>query len=146
MEGIVAKRRDSKYLVGRRSNDWQKIKVIETGKGVIVGYTRGDGDRSRTFGALQIAGFRDGKYRYLGKVGTGFSDTTLREITKLLERLRTNDRVIKEKVEDESKTVWVKPALVCQLNYSRQNEKAMRAPVFVRLRPDLTPETSGDEQ
>ena len=146
LEGIVAKRRDSKYLVGRRSNDWQKIKVIETGKGVIVGYTRGDGDRSRTFGALQIAGFRNGKYRYLGKVGSGFSDTTLREITKLLEGLRTNDRVIKEKVEDESKTVWVKPALVCQLNYSRQNEKAMRAPVFVRLRPDLTPETSGDEQ
>jgi len=146
LEGVVAKRRASKYLVGRRSNDWQKFKVLETGKGVIVGYTRGDGDRARTFGALQIAGFHNGKYRYLGKVGSGFSDTTLREIRGLLDKLHTDNRVIKEKVEDEARTVWVKPELVCQLNYLSQNEKAMRAPVFVRLRPDLTPEISGDEQ
>ena len=146
LEGLIAKRRDSRYQPGHRSPDWQKIKVRETVLGIIVGSTRGDGDRGHTFGALQIAAFRKGKLRYLGKVGTGFSDATLREIGKSLEKLRTDQRPITEKVEDEARTIWVKPEIVCQLSYSRQNEKAMREPVFMKLRPDLSPEDCRDEE
>jgi bifunctional non-homologous end joining protein LigD len=114
--------------------------------GVIVGFTRGDGDRAHTFGALQIAAFRKGKLRYLGKVGTGFSDASLREIGQSLEKLRTGQRPITEKVEDEARTIWVIPEIVCQLSYSRQNEKAMREPVFMKLRPDLSPEDCREEE
>ena len=146
LEGLIAKRRESRYQVGRRSGDWLKIKVRETILGVIVGFTRGEGDRTRTFGALQIAGFTKGKLRYLGKVGTGFSEATLREIGQLLDKLRTEERAITQKVEDEARTIWVKPEIVCQLSYSRQNEKAMREPVFIKLRPDLTLEDCRDEE
>lgn len=146
LEGLIAKRRESRYQAGRRSGDWQKIKVRETVIGIIVGFTRGEGDRADSFGALQIAAFRKGKLRYLGKVGTGFSDATLREIGHRLEKLRTDQRPISEKVEDETRTIWVKPEVVCQLSHSGQNEKAMREPVFMKLRPDLSPEDCREEE
>jgi ATP-dependent DNA ligase len=68
LEGIMAKRKDSKYLSGRRSDFWIKVKVRQTSEIFIVGYTTGKGNRGQTFGALQVAEDMDGTLVYRGKV------------------------------------------------------------------------------
>ena len=87
LEGIMAKRLGSRYLPGKRSRDWLKIKGHGRQEFVIAGYTRGQGRRTGGFGAL-VLGVHDestGELRWVGNVGTGFSDD---EIDRLLERFR----------------------------------------------------------
>lgn len=139
LEGIMAKKADGKYLPGKRSDLSLKIKIRESAECVIIGYTPGKGDRNATFGALQIAEYVDGVLYYRGKVGTGFDDTTMKEIAK---SLRYVDRVKKTpavgKVVDEKISTWIKPELVAEISYARLTvDKMFREPVFLRLRPDL---------
>ena len=71
----MAKERGSSYLPARRASTWQKIKVRRTTECLIAGYTRGKGDRARTFGALHLTHPTEGDaLKYLGKVGGGFDD------------------------------------------------------------------------
>lgn len=139
LEGIMAKKADGKYLPGKRSDLSLKIKIRESCECFIIGYTPGKGDRGATFGALQIAENVDGVLYYRGKVGTGFDDSTMREIAKLL---RYVDRVKKTtalgKLVDEKISTWIKPELVAEISYARLTvDKMFREPVFLRLRPDL---------
>ena len=72
--------RDGKYLPGKRSDLWLKVKVRNTVDCVIIGYNEGKGDRKSTFGGLHIAERIDEELLYRGKVGTGFDDATIKEI------------------------------------------------------------------
>ena len=83
LEGIVAKEKGSAYLPGRRSAQWLKVKARQSADCVVVGYTRGKGERERTFGALQLARYDDGRLRYAGKVGTGFDEALMRSFEGL---------------------------------------------------------------
>lgn len=141
LEGIMAKERQSVYRPGRRTTSWVKVKARTTIECVVIGYTRGKGDRSATFGALQLARPEDDNLRYLGKVGTGFTDRARREVLKELKKVKTVERPIQEKPLDDSATTWLQPEVVAEVQYaSLTNLGTLREPVFLRLRPDLSPE------
>ncbi len=138
LEGIMAKRKESKYMPGRRSDLWLKIKVRQTAECVIIGYTQGKGNRGQTFGALHIADKINDELHYRGKVGTGFDDAMMKEINAELQKLPKVKKPIKEKVLDEKVTIWVAPQLWVEINFSQLTpDKMYREPVFLRLRLDL---------
>ncbi|MDV3307460.1 MAG: non-homologous end-joining DNA ligase [Cyclobacteriaceae bacterium] len=141
LEGIMAKVRDSKYLPGRRSPSWLKIKVWQTREVVIIGYTRGKGDRGETFGALHIAEQEKDGLLYRGKVGTGFDDDAIRDIKARLKKLKEIKKPITKKLADDKVTTWIEPRMYAEVSYtSITTDKIFREPVFVRLRPDLEKE------
>jgi ATP-dependent DNA ligase len=139
LEGIMAKKKDSKYLPGRRSDCWVKVKVRQTSECYIVGYTKGKGDRGQTFGALHIAEKVGDELHYRGKVGTGFDDATAKEISGALK----NIKVVKSpdvigKLLDEKISTWLDAKAMVEVSYSKLTpDKMFREPVFVRFRPDL---------
>ena len=148
VEGIVAKERGSSYLPGKRAPAWQKIKVRRTTECLIIGYTRGKGDRAQTFGALHLtdptADVAEG-LQYLGKVGGGFDDEMLRVVLGQLQSLDEIDRPLTCKPPDDAETIWVQPQLWCEVQYaSRTKAGTLREPVFLRMRPDLA-DTTTDE-
>ena len=88
LEGVVAKRRSSRYEPGRRSTAWVKTALLTTQEVLIGGWTAGEGRRRNTLGALLLgARDRDGRLRYLGNVGTGFTEQMLRDLLARLEPL-----------------------------------------------------------
>lgn len=139
LEGIMAKRKDGKYLPGRRSDVWVKVKVRNTVDCRIVGYTPGKGNRESTFGSLQIVEEISGKLQYRGKVGSGFDDAMMKQVLSEIKKLK---KVKQPKLEggaivDEKVTVWIEPTLVAEISYAQiTRDKMFREPVFVRLRPD----------
>ncbi len=140
LEGIMAKKKDGKYLPGRRSDLWLKIKVRQTAECVLIGYTPGKGNRSQTFGSLQIAERVNGELHYRGKVGTGFDDMMMKEVLgELKKQKQTKKPLLKGgKVSDEKVTEWIDPKLVAEVSYAMLTaDKMYREPVFIRLRPDL---------
>lgn len=137
LEGIMAKRPDSVYTPGKRSDAWWKIKTRNTIDCLVIGYTRGKGDRESTFGALQLAVREDGGLRYLGKVGTGMDDRLLKTLRARLDELHVVRRPISQKPVDDNLTTWVEPRLVCEVEYaSLTKDGLLREPVFLRMRPD----------
>jgi DNA ligase D-like protein (predicted ligase) len=139
LEGVMAKHRNSTYLPGKRSEAWLKIKSRQTLECAIVGYAPGKGDRATSFGALHLARVNGDQLEYLGKVGTGFDDDSLRTAWSELRTLTAVKRPVKEKPLDDARSIWVEPKLMCEVQYASLTKDGMlREPVFVRLRPDLT--------
>ncbi len=138
LEGIMAKERNSAYLPGIRSAQWLKIKKRQTVECVIIGYTKGKGDREALFGALQLALREDGGLRYVGKVGTGFDEKSMKEIFARLKGIRPAKSPVRQKPPDDAQTVWIEPRVICEVQYASVTRDGMlREPVFLRLRPDL---------
>jgi bifunctional non-homologous end joining protein LigD len=143
LEGVVAKRNGSRYFPGRRSPDWRKIKLTNTQDCVILGWTRGQGGRAGTFGALLVGAYDGGKLRWIGQVGTGFTDKMLAHLMEQLKPL-----VTKEPASDDPElraikgATFVRPELVCEVEYLEitKSTKKMRAPSFKGLRTDKAPE------
>jgi len=141
LEGVVAKRRDSQYRIGRRSPDWEKLKLRQTQEVVVAGYTRGQGRRSGGFGALVAGVHEAGELRWAGNVGTGFSDS---EIDRLLGLLRPLERatspfaaIPKMPRVRASDVVWVEPRLVAEVEYAEwTRDGRLRAPSYLGLRED----------
>ncbi len=141
LEGIVAKKKDSVYLIGKRSKNWLKIKATKTIDAIICGFTKGEGKRKGFFGALLLGIYDDGKLRYIGRVGTGnWSEKRLEEIKKLLEKNIIKSSpfdVFEEERKIIEKTVFVKPKYIAEVEYLElTKEKKLRAPSFKRLRFD----------
>ena len=86
LEGLVAKRRGSRYEVGRRSTDWLKVKVRPEQELVVGGWTPGEGSAA-ALGAIAVGVYEGDRLRFTGKVGSGFSDRTRRELRTLLDEL-----------------------------------------------------------
>ncbi len=138
LEGIMAKRKDSKYLPGRRSDFWLKIKVRNSAEVIVIGYTEGKGNRGATFGALHIADKSGDQLLYRGKVGTGFDDGMMAEIAEELAKIPKARKAIPQKVLDEKVTTWIEPKLWIEVSYSQLTpDKMYREPVFLKLRLDL---------
>ena len=140
LEGIMAKKKDSKYLPGKRTESWLKIKIRNTSEVYIVGYTKGRGERGMTFGALHIAEKTGNSLQYRGKVGTGFDNATIRSLTEMLKKAAPVKKAdVIGKVMDEKISVWLEPRVVAEIDYSMLTpDKMYREPVFIRLRPDLS--------
>jgi ATP-dependent DNA ligase len=141
LEGIMAKQRNSTYLPGRRSDSWLKIKTQQTVECAIIGYTHGKGDREGSFGALHLAQPSGDELTYLGKVGSGFDEPSMKAVSAELQQFKTIKRPIKEKPLDDARSVWIEPKLMCEVQFASLTKDGMlREPVFVRLRPDLNPQ------
>lgn len=140
LEGIMAKKRDGKYTPGKRSDCWYKVKIRQSSEVVIIGFTKGKGDRGHTFGALHIAERIGKELHYRGKVGTGFDDATIKEIVNALKNIETVNKItVVGKLLDEKISTWLKPSLVAEISFSQLTADEMfREPVFIRLRPDVS--------
>ena len=145
LEGIMAKRADSRYYEGKRTRDWLKIKTHGRQEFVIVGYTHGGGRRASTFGSLILGSYEGGELTYVGNVGTGFSDAEIRRLLEKLKPLRRETspfrtlpkmpRVRKDEV------VWVEPQLVAEVEFAEfTHDGRLRAPSYQGLREDKEPE------
>ncbi len=144
LEGIVAKQRNSVYTPGKRGDGWTKIKTRRTVECIILGYTKGEGDRASTFGALHLGHYVGKKLKYLGRVGTGFDEKMMKELFVELKKQKPAKRPFAEKVLMDNVTTWIAPELVCEVRYaSLTPEGHLREPVFVRLRPDLDADALG---
>ena len=136
MEGMIAKRRDSKYHIGKRSADWLKIKNIQGQEAIIVGYTQPKGSR-QYFGSLALAVKDKKKFRYIGNVGTGFDELTLKKVYGELKPLVRTKSPLSEDIKELKDATWVEPKLVCNISFSEITEDgSVRHPVFQGLRID----------
>ena len=142
VEGLVAKRLDSRYLPGVRTDSWRKIKNVRTQEAVVAGYKPGKGNRTGQVGSL-LVGVNDASgLVYAGHVGTGFTDETLRMLGDRLRALRRPDSPFASPVPPEyaRPAVWVEPRLVVQVAFDRWTKAGrMRAPVYKGLRDDIDP-------
>jgi bifunctional non-homologous end joining protein LigD len=134
-EGLVAKRVGSGYRAGR-SPDWQKLKCTASQELVIGGWTEPAGSRIG-FGALLVGYYGDGgALRYAGKVGTGFSDTLLRDLHRELLRLEVDVSPFSEVVKERG-VHWARPELVAAVAFTEwTGDGRLRHPAFQGLRPD----------
>jgi bifunctional non-homologous end joining protein LigD len=141
LEGIMAKRADSKYYPGRRSRDWLKIKTHGKQEFIIAGYTHGGGRRAGLFGSLILA-VRDGnELKYVGNVGTGFNDREIRRLLDLLKPLQRKTSPFKEIPKmprvRKDEIVWVEPELVAEVEFAEfTHDGRLRAPSYQELRED----------
>jgi bifunctional non-homologous end joining protein LigD len=137
-EGVIAKQRGSIYEPGARSRAWRKVKVRGESEFVIGGYTPPQGARSE-FGALLVGMFDKAKLRYVGKVGTGYTQDTLRDLGAKLRRRKTA-RSPFDPAPRMRDAIWVRPDLVAQLGYQEWTaDGKLRQPAFLGLRTDKKP-------
>jgi bifunctional non-homologous end joining protein LigD len=133
LEGVVAKRLDSRYESGR-SRCWVKVKFATQGEFVICGYTVG---RRKPFSSLVLGCYENGALTWAGNVGTGFTEKLLAEIYGQLEKLVSNKGLLALPAE-VGEVTWTKPSLVCSVRYTGWGaDNHLRAPVFAGLRPDM---------
>jgi bifunctional non-homologous end joining protein LigD len=142
IEGIIAKRSQSRYTPGRRSEDWRKIKILKRQDCVILGWTPGQGRRGAGFGALLLGVYRDGELIWTGQVGTGFTDRLVADLVARLKEIQVDQPAITDSELRRSKGArWVRPELVCEVEYLQiTGSGKLRAPSFKGLRPDKLPE------
>jgi len=141
LEGVVAKRAASPYAAGRRTGDWRKVKVKGRQEVVVAGYTRGQGRRAGGLGALIAAVREAGELRWVGNVGTGFTDGEIDRVLGLLRPLEREEspfadppRMPRVRGAD---VVWVEPRLVVEVEYAEwTREGRLRAPVYLGIRED----------
>ncbi|CAM2783363.1 non-homologous end-joining DNA ligase [Saccharomonospora xinjiangensis] len=143
LEGVIAKRLDAPYRPGERSRSWVKITDLLTSEVVIGGWRPGEGRRSGTFGSLML-GIPDGEgLRYVGQVGTGFDDATLRSLAARLRRLERRRTPFTTPLPKNraAGAHWVSPKLVGEVAFKAwTDEGRLRAPTWRGLRPDRDPE------
>ena len=142
MEGVVAKRMDSRYLPGTRTDEWRKIKNHRRQEAVVAGYKPGKGNRAGQVGSLLIGVNDESGLIYAGHVGTGFNADTLRMLGERLDPLRRPDSPFDGPVPPEHArtAVWVEPRLVIEVFFDRWTKAGrMRAPVYKGLRDDKDP-------
>src|SRR5207248_4533748 len=152
LEGLIAKQRKSVYEPGRRSGTWIKLKCLNQQEFVIGGYTPPSGSRKH-FGAILVGYYEDGKLKFAGKVGSGFTEKSLSMLHK---RFRAEERDDCPFVDLPSKSAgqwsqgitpsmmkkmhWVNPKFVAQIKFAEwTRDGKLRQPVFLGMREDKRP-------
>ncbi|KAA9110302.1 ATP-dependent DNA ligase [Microbacterium rhizomatis] len=138
LEGVVVKDPRSAYLRGGRSEAWLKVKITRTQEVVIAGIRPGKGGRSGTFGSLLLGIPGPDGLQYAGRVGSGFSDSTLSTLLKKLTPLRTDENpLIGVPALDASDALWVRPELVGEVEFGEFTPGGiLRHSRWRGLRPD----------
>jgi bifunctional non-homologous end joining protein LigD len=151
-EGIIAKRQDSIYEIGRRSGCWAKIKAVNQQEFVIGGFTQPEGARTH-FGALVVGVYEGKKLRFCGRVGTGFNEERLRSLFSRMTQLKRetcpffnlpvprNNKWGGGVTASQMKLcTWVEPKLVCEIQFTEwTGDDSLRHPSFLGLREDKPP-------
>ncbi|HEX3391709.1 MAG TPA: non-homologous end-joining DNA ligase [Solirubrobacteraceae bacterium] len=139
LEGVVAKRLDSRYAPGRRDAGWLKIKNDRRQEAVIGGYTTGKGGRAATIGALHLGVHEhsgENELRYVGRVGTGFDDAELERLARLLSELEQQHSPFTG-TQPAQGAHFVEPKLVCEVAFgSWTMDGILRHSVYKGLRDD----------
>ncbi|MEU6355786.1 non-homologous end-joining DNA ligase [Streptomyces sp. NPDC047072] len=142
LEGLVCKRLDSVYEPGVRSRAWIKIRNMRSEDVIVGGWLPGKGRLTGLPGAVLVGQRTGGRLRYVGNVGTGWSETERTELAALL-RTAATDTCPFDPAPRVPGARWVVPRLVGEVRYStRTRAGLLRQPSWSRLRPDLTPEES----
>jgi bifunctional non-homologous end joining protein LigD len=134
-EGIIAKDTSARY-VHARSSYWLKLKCVAEQELVVGGFTEPQGARYG-FGALLVGYYEGGKLRYAGKVGTGYSDETLRRLEQRLRQLERETSPFAVGDLPRGEVHWVEPKLVAQVGFAEwTSDGHLRQPRFLGLRQD----------
>ncbi|MCW3027552.1 MAG: ATP-dependent ligase [Solirubrobacterales bacterium] len=137
-EGLVAKRTDAPYTRGR-STDWLKLKCAWEQEFIVGGFTDPGGSRT-DFGALLVGYNENGRLRYAGKVGTGYSAATLHDLGARLRALETPESPFVDARPVPRSTHWTRPELVGQIGFAEwTTDGRLRQPRFLGLRDDKGP-------
>ncbi len=144
LEGLVAKKRNSRYSPGRRSKQWLKVKARLTDDFVVVGYSEGERSRSSTFGSLILATRLEagGELVATGRAGSGFTDRALDEAVERFAPLVEEESALNEAEQTRvfaygDDVTWLRPELVAEVEYAEvTSDGNLRAPVFKRFRDD----------
>ena len=142
IEGVMAKRRDGRYLPGKRSPTWRKIKHRLRQELVIGGWSEGDGARAGTFGSLALGVYDGGRLRFAGSVGTGFDTPMLTDLTTRLAALASASCPFDPPPPRVALTRphWVRPELVAEVAFAEWTDDAIvRHASFQGLRDDKPP-------
>lgn len=149
LEGLIGKRKDSRYEAGLRTGSWIKLKITLEQEFVIGGFSNPQGSRKH-FGALLVGYFERDKFLFAGKVGTGFNETSLRALYRELDKIRVATCPFANLPEPRGsryspgltasemrKCHWVQPKLVAQIRYTEwTRDNKLRHPVYLGLRQD----------
>ena len=141
-EGIVAKRRDSRYESGRRSRAWLKQKLLTTTDAVVGGWRPGKGGLSGGLGSLLLGLPTETGLTYIGRVGTGFTDRQRRAMLDELEPLRRKSSPFVGQLPSDARrdAIWVLPRLVVEVRHQGFTEDGhMRQPAWRDIRRDKLP-------
>ncbi|MFD2163896.1 DNA ligase D [Paradesertivirga mongoliensis] len=135
-EGIIAKDGSSTYESNKRSDRWLKFKLQNSQEAIIIGYSKPAGSR-KYFGSLVLAMYEQKELVYIGNCGTGFNETTLKEVYSKMNALASDTKPVRQKVPNERTITWIIPELVCEVTFSEwTGDKHLRHPVFKGLRYD----------
>lgn len=139
VEGIISKRADGPHAAGR-GKDWLKIKNIERQEFVVGGYVQSSTGQ-KAVGALLMGEYRDGKLAYAGKVGTGYTQASAKDLFTKLAKLKTDAPPFAAVPSDARRgAVWTKPSLVAEVEFGAWTaDRILRHAAFVGLREDKAP-------
>jgi bifunctional non-homologous end joining protein LigD len=144
LEGMVAKRLGSPYRPGRRSADWRKVKHLLRQAMVVGGWLPGEGRRSGEAGALLVGYQEEGRLRYAGRVGTGFTESELRHLTQVLTRVPRAESPFHPPPQLAGlagrQVQFVEPALVVEVAFGEWTHTGtIRHPRYLGMRQDRDP-------
>lgn len=136
MEGVIAKRADSKYLPGERTDAWLKLVATRTTEFLVCGYTEANDGRTDSFGALILGVYNEsGQIVYAGSVGTGFNEITRQKLFRLMEPHKTSECPFSVRPMAKSIAAWVTPDMIVEIKYAEWTmDKALNLPVFLQVR------------
>jgi bifunctional non-homologous end joining protein LigD len=139
LEGMVAKRKDSSYEQGLRTGSWLKVKNLKSCDCVIFGYSKGEGARESTFGALVVGLYnKEGNPVYIAHVGTGFTQELLDSLKADFKKLKTTRAPFIAR--DLEGVTWIEPKLVCEVIYQVVTRDCrLRMPRLHSIRLDKNP-------
>jgi len=141
LEGMMAKKKSGQYIQGARSPDWLKIKNVQTQDCIVIGYTKGEGNRQDYFGSLLLTMYDEtGELVFVGHTGSGFDFNLLDKLYRRLEKMKIESCPIRYVPYTNREPVWVRPELVVEVKFHGwTNDRIMRAPIFLRVREDKSP-------
>jgi bifunctional non-homologous end joining protein LigD len=147
IEGIVGKRLDSPYRPGVRSSDWRKITVTRSVRAVVGGFTAGEGGRSGSFGSLMLGMWEGTSLRWVGAVGTGFSDADLRAVRSALDQMAVDAPSFADITDMPRGVTWVSPTLVAMVQFKEWTSVGrLRAPSFKGFTDDPVASITWDRE
>jgi bifunctional non-homologous end joining protein LigD len=136
-EGLIAKRLDSRYVSGRRSSDWTKLKLVARQDAVVAGWTEPRQSRA-FFGALLLGVYDGDALEYVGHTGTGFTHAELARLAGIMKPLETGTCPFRLRPNTNERPHWIRPELVIEVKFAEwTRDGKLRAPVYVGQRDDV---------